>query len=82
MIRIRHFNEERHNGLQVFGRYKPGGDGRHLIRVRASALGGDIDAAERVANKLIVRIQKADDPSDKTFVAVLDELIAEELSAV
>ena len=64
-VSVRHSNEERHNGLQVYWRYKPGCDGRHLIYVRASALGGDTDAAERVANKLKVRIQKANDPSDK-----------------
>ena len=78
MIRVRHSDEERHTGSQVFCRYKPGGDGRHLIRVRASALGGDTDAAERVANKLKARIEKVDDPSDKTsFAAAIDELIAE-----
>ena len=82
-VSVRHSNEERHNGLQVYWRYKPGCDGRHLIRVRTSALGGDTDAAERVAKKLKARILKADDPSDKTsFVAALDELIAEELSVV
>ena len=53
MIRVMHSNEKRHNGLQVYWRSGPGRDGRHVIRVRASALGGDIDAAERVANKLL-----------------------------
>ena len=55
--------------------------GKHSLRVRNNALNGDGYASERVARRLQQRIVEAVDPSDRdSFVAVLDELITEELA--